>query len=105
MLSKLHHFVPMGILIWLYYSIIFPFLIYSVIVWGNTYEFNLHPIVVLQKKAIRIITFSAFREHTPPLFKKLNLLKFYVIVYVNTAFFYISTVMPNFLMFLVTFLL
>ena len=87
MLSKLGHFVPMGILIRLYYSIIFPFLIYSVIVWGNTYQSNLHPIVVLQKKAIRIITFSAFREHTSSLFKKLNLLKFYDIVYVNTAFF------------------
>ena len=72
-LSKLRHFVPMGILIRLYYSIIFPFLIYSVIVWGNTYQSNLHPIVVLQKKAICIITFSAFREHTSPLFKKLNL--------------------------------
>ena len=86
-LSKLRHFVPMGILIQLYHAIIFPFLIYSVIVWGNTYQSNLHPIVVLQKKAIRIITFFASREHTSPLFKKLNLLKFYDIVYVNTAFF------------------
>ena len=59
-LSKLRHFVPMGILIRLYHAIIFPFLIYSVIVWGNTYQSNLHPIVVLQKKAIRIITFSTF---------------------------------------------
>lgn len=65
----------------------FPFLIYGVTVWGNTYQSNLHPIVVLQKKTIRIITFSAFREHTSPLFKKLNLLKFHDIVYVNTAFF------------------
>jgi hypothetical protein len=36
-LSKLPHFVPTSILLQLYYSIIFPFLIYSVIIWGNTY--------------------------------------------------------------------
>ena len=85
-LCKFRHFVPMGILICLYCSIFFPFLMYGVIVWGNTYQSNLHPIVVLQKKAILIITFSTFREHTYPLFKKLNLLKFHDIVYVNTAF-------------------
>ena len=86
-LSKLRHFVPTSILIQLYYSIIFTFLIYSVIMWGNTYQSNLRPLVVLQKKAIRIITFSNFREHTSPLFKKLNVLKFPDIVYVYTALF------------------
>ena len=29
-----------------------------------------------QKKAIRIITFSGFRDHTDPLFKQLEILKF-----------------------------
>jgi hypothetical protein len=36
-LSKLRHFVLTSILLQLYYSNIFPFLIYSVIIWGNTY--------------------------------------------------------------------
>ena len=30
----------------------------------------------LQKKIIRIITFSDFREHTNPLFKKISILPF-----------------------------
>ena len=40
-----------------------------------------------KKKAIQIITFSDFRAHTSPLFKRLNLLKLPDIVYLNTALF------------------
>lgn len=86
-LSKLQHFVHTHVLIQLYYSIIFPYLTYGVTVWGHTYESNLKPLVILQKKAIRIINFSGFREHTSPLFKQLNILKFADIVHFNTAVF------------------
>jgi hypothetical protein len=60
---------------------------YAVLVWGQTYKSNLHPLLILQKKAMRIMTFSGFREHTFPLFKALKLLKFLDLVYVNTATF------------------
>ena len=43
--------------------------------------------MTFQKKVIRIITFSDFRAHTSPLFKRLNLLKLPDIVYLNTALF------------------
>ena len=42
---------------------------------------------ILQKKAVRIITFSDFLAHTLPLFKELNLLKFIDIVDFHTALF------------------
>ena len=86
-LSKLRHYVPQSILIQIYYSIVFPFLIYGVLIWGNTYKSNIYPLVILQKKAIRIITFSHFQSHTSPLFKKFNLLKLPDIVYLYTAVF------------------
>ena len=86
-LSKLRHYVPQSILIQIYYSIVFPFLIYGVLIWGNTYKTNIYPLVILQKKAIRIITFSHFQSHTSPLFKKFNLLKLPDIVYLYTAVF------------------
>ena len=41
------------------------------IVWKNTYTTRLEPIRKLQKKIIRIITNSNFKEHTGPLFKEL----------------------------------
>jgi hypothetical protein len=86
-LLKLRHFVPIKILVQLYYSIIYPFLSYGALIWGNTYISNIQPLVILQKKAIRIITFSEYRSHTSPLFKRLNLLKLIDIVYLDTSFF------------------
>ena len=45
---------------------IYPFLIYGIIVWGNTYPSTMQPLFVLQKKAMRIITFSEYNEHSSP---------------------------------------
>ena len=59
-----NNFVPTNILVQLYYPIIFPFISYGVVIWQNTYKTNIQPIVSLQKKAIRIITFSHYRAHT-----------------------------------------
>ena len=55
----------------LYYTLIYPYLSHGNIVWKNTYTTRLEPIRKLQKKIIRIITNSNFKEHTGPLFKEL----------------------------------
>ena len=55
----------------LYYALIYPYLSYGNIVWQNTYTTRLEQTRRLQKKIIRIITFSKFKEHTDPLFKEL----------------------------------
>ena len=55
----------------LYYTLIYPYLSHGNIVWKNTYTTRLEPIRKLQKKIIRIITDSNFKEHTGPLFKEL----------------------------------
>ena len=87
-LSKLRHFVPIKILLQIYYSIIYPFLSYGVIIWGNTYNSNILPLVTLQKKAlIRIITFSDFRAHASHFLRERALLKLVDIIYLNTALF------------------
>ena len=79
-LSKLRYFVNTDILINLYYSLIYPFLIYGIIAWGTTYPTTLQPLYVLQKKAMRIMTFSKFDEHSSPLFKSLNIIKLFDLV-------------------------
>ena len=58
----------------LYYALIYPYLSYGNIAWGNTYTTRLQPTRRLHKKIIRIITFSKFTEHTSPLFKELSIL-------------------------------
>ena len=50
-------------------------LIYGCNIWGLTTEENLNKIEVLQKKCLRIMTFSAFNSHTNQLFSDLKLVK------------------------------
>ena len=49
-LLKLRHFVNLASLVQVYYSIIYSFLTYGIIVWGNTYSSNLQPLIILQKR-------------------------------------------------------
>ena len=59
----------------LYYSLVYPHLLYGIVLWGNTYNIYLNKLIVLQKKIIRAITGTMFNAHTQPLFKSLNILK------------------------------
>ena len=79
--SKLRYNVNIDILIMLYYSLIYPFLIYGVQVWGLTYPTYLKPVTTLQKRLARILTFSEPMSHSEPLLKSLNLLKFNDIIH------------------------
>ena len=75
------------VLIQLYYSLIYPFLTYSLITWGNTYQTTLLPLIILQKKAVRIMTFSEYNSHSSPLFQKLKIFKVSDLIYLYTALF------------------
>ena len=73
-LTKIRRFLSKKTLRNLYFSFVYPYLTYCVEVWGNTHDTYLNPLIKLQKKCIRIITFSHYLEHTPPLFKQLDIL-------------------------------
>ena len=73
----IYYYVNLHILIKLYYSLIYPFLIYGLLVWGSTYHTNINPLLILQKRALRIMTFSKFDAHSSPLFKLTNILKLF----------------------------
>ena len=72
-LSKLRHHAPIEICLQVYYGIFYSHLIYGCNIWGLTSEENLKKIEILQKKCIRIMSFSDFRSHT--IFMKLKILK------------------------------
>ena len=59
---------------------VYPYLIYCIEIWGNTHDSYLSPLIKLQKKAVRIITFSHYLEHSAPLFKQLDILNFKALV-------------------------
>ncbi len=60
----------------LYYTFVYPYLIYCVEVWGNACSSYLEPLIIAQKQCIRTITFSHYTEHTQPLYEQLNILCF-----------------------------
>ena len=98
-ISKIRHYVGTNICINLYYSLIYPFLIYGVVIWGNTYLSSTNPLYILQKKVVRLINFSSFRDHTNSLFLKMKILKFHDLVFFNTAIFmydYFNGFLPKF---------
>ena len=59
----------------LYCSLVYPYLVYCISVWGWAYPSNLNRIFLLPIKVIRIISKSAFDAHTEPIFKQLKILK------------------------------
>ena len=86
-ISKIRLFVSQSILINLYYTLIYPFLNYGITAWGNTYPSTTQPLLLLQKRTLRLITFSGYREHTNPLFIKFEILEFHGLVKYNNALF------------------
>ena len=68
--------VPKSCLLKLYYSLVYPYLTYCILVWGGSFISHLHPLIVLQKKIVRVIHGKDFNSHTDPLFKESNILKF-----------------------------
>ena len=64
-------------------------MLYGILLWGKSD--NVHRIEKLQKKAMRIISYSRPLEHTEPLFKAFNLLKFNDIYTLKLLKFFISS--------------
>ena len=60
----------------LYNSFVLPYLIYCVEIWGNASEIHILPIITLQKKIVRAITFSPYLAHTEDLFCRLKIFPF-----------------------------
>ena len=72
-LNRLKTKLPKSCLLTVYYSLIYPHLTYCNIVWGGASKSMISEFVILQKRAIRIITKSHYLSHTNPLFKELNI--------------------------------
>ena len=67
--------------------LIYPFLTYGLISWGNTYFSTTQPLFILQKTAMRVMTFFKFHEHSSPIFKHLNIVKLPDLFFLNVAVF------------------
>ena len=74
-LYKIRSYATDEIMISLYYTIVYPYLLYCNLVWAGTTDNHLMPLMLLQKKIIRIITNSDYLAHTNLLFYRTGILK------------------------------
>ena len=66
-IARLRHFVPSSTLLTLYRSLVSPYLSYGLTVWGQAPQIYLNQILVLQKRALRLIYFAPYRSSAVPL--------------------------------------
>ena len=97
-ISRLRSFLPSSALISLYNTLVLPYLYYCNIIWARTSNNRLHSLIITQKRAIRICTFSHPRDHSAPLFARLNTLTLSDINKLQTAMFmykFINNLLPR----------
>ena len=85
-LSKLRYYVNKEILRTIYFAIFHSYLTY-VTHYGDKQEFQKKRITVLQKKALRIMSFASFNSHSSSCFHDYNILKFCDIINIEVCAF------------------
>ena len=74
-LYRLKHTFPRELLLTLYNALILPHLSYCILVWGSKIDSN-HKLLLLQKKAVRIITNQDYIAHSETLCKCIEGIRF-----------------------------
>ncbi len=97
-INRLKSYLPQQTLLQLYYSFIYPHVLYCILVWGNCAKTVINPLIVLQKRVVRIISGAAFRQHSPPLFKANKILTINDIYHLQVSLFmyrYTNNLLPR----------
>ena len=63
-------------LVSIYYALVYLYLTYGCVLWGNNYEALLSQLARLQNKVVRIINNVPLRDHITPHYVNLGLIKF-----------------------------
>ena len=82
-MNRLKFCIPSNILLTLYNSFLLPYLNYSIITWGGGSTAYCNILLIIQKRAVRIISNVGHRDHTAPLFANLRMLKFNDLYHLN----------------------
>ena len=79
-MTKIKSYLGNQCLTSIYYSLVYPYLIYGSSLRGNNYDNPLSQLIHLQNKAVRIMNDVPLRDHITPHYVHLGLLKFRDIV-------------------------
>ena len=74
-ISRARYLLDKKQLLLLYNALILPYFTYCLVIWGSNYESTLQPVILLQKRAIRLISGVGRIAHTTPLFREMKVLK------------------------------
>ena len=62
---KLRPFLPLNVMKNIYYSLIYSHIIYAIEVWGSAFKTELDKILILQKRAMRLMSYKDVFPDTP----------------------------------------
>ena len=85
LLAKLRHSVPRQILLNMYKSLIHSYLTYGLAAWGQECKTYLNKILILQRRALRLLYFAVWHDHAIPLFLKANVLPITFLYYESVS--------------------
>ena len=80
-IARLRHFVPTHTLLNIYSALINPYIFYGISLWSQAAHKYMNKILILQKRALRLIYFATSREHAVPLFIASNVLPVNMLYY------------------------
>ena len=78
-IAKIRYFVNRNTLKLVYYALVYPYLTYGNLIWGNTYKTRVQKLLNIQKKIIKLMTFKSYLEHTEPMFTELGIFNIFQI--------------------------
>lgn len=84
-INKLKHYVNLKTLRQLYFNLIYPYLHYAILSWGNTYKTRLEKLNVTHNRIVKNIFFANNRESANPYYALLEILKIENIVKLKTG--------------------
>ena len=98
-MAKARHVLSIQTLQTIYNTMVYPYLTYCSIIWTSTYPTRLKPILTIQKKLVRIMTFSKYQDKSKPLFQSLKILDIHELNMYLIALFmysYLSNILPKY---------
>ena len=84
-LYKIRNYCNSSLLRQLYFSIVYPHLLYGILSWGCSSDNKLKALQIAQNKILRCLTFSSPDSHSNPLYTRLNILKVKDIFYLQCS--------------------
>ena len=71
-ICRLRHLAPFSTLPYIYRSLIYPYLSYGLVAWGQAAKSHMEKILILQKRVVRLMNFAIYNSHAVPYFVTAN---------------------------------